>query len=164
MIDLYPDDVCEAEAALFANADWRVLADGLEHVGTGYFVARDSIAMRRQGDLWEWPLHLSEKSWCGLRSFREAFLAALDAYAVDRDLALSQSFAIGFGLNVGQGGLTADEFVAFGDLVRPQSVTKSSARKRPAPTDARVTLRRGGTPNGPVPMRAGEGAPQRAAF
>lgn len=155
MIDLYPDDACAPEAALFANADWRVLADGLEHIGTGYFVARDSIAMRRRGGLWEWPLHLSEKSWCGLRSFREAFLAALDAFGIARDAWLTQSFAVGFGLNSGQGSLVpTGDFVPLAELVRPRPAPKPSARKRPVAPETRLPARRGGMPNGPVPQRA----------
>ncbi|NEU12211.1 hypothetical protein G3T14_08700 [Methylobacterium sp. BTF04] len=165
MIDLDPDDACAPEAALFANADWRVLADGLEHTGTGYFVARETIAMRRQGALWEWPLHLSEKTWCSLRPFREAFLAALDAFGIVRDPALAQSFAIGFGLNAGQGAARAsDEFVALADMVRPVSASKPLARKRPSTADARIAARRGGSPNGPVPQRAGQTAHHSAAL
>lgn len=166
MIDLYPDDACAPDAALFANADWQVLEDGLEHIGTGYFVTRATLAMRRQGDLWEWPLHLSEKSWCGPRSFREAFLAALDAFGIARDAALAQSFAIGFGLNTGKIGANApDDFIVLADLVRPRPVAKPSARKRPAAPEARLGLRRGGPPNGPVPQqRSGDTVSQRAVL
>ncbi len=41
--------------------------------------------------------HLSEKSWCGVRSFREAFSAALDAFGIAPDRKLTLSFALGFG-------------------------------------------------------------------
>lgn len=165
MIDLDLDDACAPEAVLFANADWRVLADGLEHEGTGYFIARHSIAMRRQGDLWEWPLHLSEKSWCGLRPFREAFLAALSAYGVDRDPGLSQSFAIGFGLYAEQGTAAApDDFVSLAEIVRPRPVAKASARKRSATPDSRLVMRRGGALGAPMAQRSGDILPQRVAF
>src|SRR5689334_17286399 len=70
------DDVAEA-APLFENRDWRLHVDGLEHRETGYFIDRDTLNARRPDGHWEWPLHLSEKSWCGVRSFREAFTAAL---------------------------------------------------------------------------------------
>lgn len=165
MIDLDLDDACAPEAALFANADWRVLRGGLEHAGTGYFIARETIAMRRQGDLWEWPLHLSEKSWCGLRPFREAFVAALNAYGIAGDPWLSQSFAIGFGLNAGQGAsAAAGDFVSLAEIVRPQPVAKASARKRSATPDTRLVMRRGGTPAAPMPQRSGDILPQRVAF
>ena len=165
MIDLDLDDACATEAALFANADWRVLTDGLEHTGTGYFMARETLAMRRAGDLWEWPLHLSEKSWCSLRPFREAFLAALNAYGIARDPWLSQSFAIGFGLNAGQGAAMATEdFVSLADVVRPRPVSKTSTRKRSATPDARLLVRRGGAPAGPMPQRSGDVRAHRIAL
>lgn len=97
MLDLHPNDPCAATAVLFENAEWRLSGDGLEHRGTGYFIARDLIGMRR-GDLWEWPMHLAEKNWCSARSFRQAFLAALEAYGLSGDASLTRSFALGFGL------------------------------------------------------------------
>lgn len=104
----------------FENSGWRVLDDGLEHRGTGYFIARDVLAMRRRGDLWEWPLQLSEKSWCALRPFREAFLNALDAFGIERDAFLAYSFAVGFGTRA-QNGSTGPDFVTLGALVQPRA-------------------------------------------
>lgn len=123
-----------ADAVLFENADWRVVGDGLEHRGTGYFIARDGLDRRSHGGLWEWPLHLAEKRWCTPRLFREAFLAAADLFAVARDEALTRSFASGFGLRIGQAGAGAPEgFTRLGEYVRPRSV----ARKRPVGIEAR---------------------------
>ncbi|MEH3146672.1 MAG: hypothetical protein PGN34_15275 [Methylobacterium frigidaeris] len=110
------DDLRKDDAALFENRDWSVLADGLEHRATGYFIARDTLPARRPDGYWEWPLHLSEKEWCGVRSFREAFLAALDVFGIPADQRLSLSFALGFGTRVG--GPAPDEAVRLGDLVR----------------------------------------------
>jgi hypothetical protein len=87
MFDQHPSDACEATGHLFRNADWRVLDDGLEHCATGYFIARETIAMRR-GEFWEWPLHLAEKSWCTPRSFRQAFLMAVQAFGAIADESL----------------------------------------------------------------------------
>jgi hypothetical protein len=113
--DLSPSAGCEPVKVLFENADWRVAADGLEHRGTGYFIARETIAQRR-GDLWEWPMHLAEKSWCTPRSFREAFLAAVTAFGIETDSGLSQSFAMAFGLVAGTGTRRGEAgFVALGD-------------------------------------------------
>ncbi|WP_298966612.1 hypothetical protein [uncultured Methylobacterium sp.] len=114
--DFDQDDFGQDDAALFENRDWSVLADGLEHRATGYFIARDALAARHPDGYWEWPLHLSEKEWCGVRSFREAFLAALDAFGIAADQRLSLSFALGFGTRVG--GPAPDEAVRLGDLVR----------------------------------------------
>ncbi|WP_027172881.1 hypothetical protein [Methylobacterium sp. 10] len=138
MIDLNAsgDDV-----VLFENADWRVIADGLEHRETGYFIARDGLGRSSETGLWEWPLHLAEKSWCSLRPFREAFLAAADLFDVARDEALVQSFVTGFGLRMGQGGQPGGEsFTKLAELVRPKSI----ARRRHAPTDNRPSPHRKG--------------------
>jgi hypothetical protein len=109
------DDVAEA-APLFENRDWRLHVDGLEHRETGYFIDRDTLNARRPDGHWEWPLHLSEKSWCGVRSFREAFTAALDTFGIAPDRKLTLSFALGFGTRVG--GAAPDAFVPLADLVR----------------------------------------------
>lgn len=122
------------ETILFENADWRVIGDGLEHRGTGYFIARESLGRRSESGLWEWPLHLAEKSWCSLRPFRDAFQAAADLFNVERDEALSQSFVTGFGLRMGQGGQGDTEgFTKLAELVRPKSI----ARRRPTASEGR---------------------------
>lgn len=133
-------------AVLFANDDWHLLADGLEHRATGYFIERDAITARHGDGLWAWPLQLAEKSWCTPRLFREAFLAAIERFDLVRDEALARSFAVGFGMRPALSG-SRDGFVALGDLVRP----KSPARKRPVPGEARTVTRP------PVRSRIGEG-------
>lgn len=159
--DLSPSAGCEPVAVLFENADWRVAADGLEHRGTGYFIARETLAQRR-GDLWEWPMHLAEKSWCTPRSFREAFLAAVTAFGIETDSGLSQSFAMAFGLVAGTGTRRGEAgFVALGDLVRPKPAGSGAARKRNPTSEARLATRRVGAP---VDSRTGEAARQRVAL
>lgn len=113
------DDEAAEAAPLFENRDWRLHADGLEHRETGYFIDRDTLNARRPDGHWEWPLHLSEKSWCGVRSFREAFAAALEAFGIAPDRKLTLSFALGFGTRVG--GAAPDAFVPLADLVRPRA-------------------------------------------
>ena len=160
MIDLHPDETCATAASVFGNAEWSVLAEGLEHRATGYFIARDVLGMRR-GDLWEWPLHLAEKSWCRPLPFREAFLAALDTFAIARDAGIAPSFATGFGLTAGQGiGKAADGFVALGEVIRPKAQKQSAARKRSASPEVRGGNRRNGMP---VP-RAMDAGVQRIAL
>lgn len=133
------DDRNESDTAVgsFANAEWAVLEDGLEHRATGYFIAGPMLGARRRDGLWEWPLHLSEKSWCNPRLFREAFLAALDRFGFEHDDRLTRSFAVGFGRTSASGAGARDGFVPLGELVRPKPV----ARKRPAPAEVRVTSR-----------------------
>lgn len=80
------------ERTLFENADWAVLDGGLEHRRTGYFIARDEIAIRRSDGLWSWPLHIAEKSWCAMPPFVEAFSRAASLYGIDLDADLERSF------------------------------------------------------------------------
>lgn len=161
MISLHSDETRVTVEAPFENAEWSVSPEGLEHRASGYFIARDLLAMRR-GDLWEWPLHLSEKSWCRALPFREAFLAALSAFEIARDAGLSASFATGFGLKAGQGpAKAADDFVALGDVLRPKARKQAEMRKRSVSPEMRGGHRRNGTP---VPYRAVEASPQRAAY
>ena len=119
-----------AEAELFGNEDWSVQADGIEHRDTGYFIARDALAMRRAEGLWDWPLQMAEKRWCRPSLFREAFLAALDRFGITRDAELIRSFALGYGIRAVVSP-AAESFVMLADMLQP----------REAPAKIRVTAR-----------------------
>jgi hypothetical protein len=80
------------ELFLFANADWTVTPDGLEHRGNGYFIAREELGHRRSDGLWTWPVHMAEKLWCAPSLFAEAFMQALRAYGLEADAELALSF------------------------------------------------------------------------
>ena len=161
MISLHPNETGATTESRFENAEWSVSSEGLEHRASGYFIARDLLAMRR-GDLWEWPLHLSEKTWCRALPFREAFLAALGLFGIARDAGLSASFATGFGLKAGQGPMKAsEEFVALGDVIRPKAQPYGAVRKRSASTELRGGHRRNSVP---VQQRAVEASGQCAAL
>jgi hypothetical protein len=77
---------------LFANEDWAVTQDGLEHRTNGYFIARDELGHRRADGLWTWPVHMAEKLWCGPQAFAEAFMQAVRAYGLQADAGLALSF------------------------------------------------------------------------
>lgn len=126
------DEIDLCDLVPFRNADWLVGDEGIEHRGTGYFIARDSVARRRDGELWEWPLHMAEKRWCTPSLFREAFLAALDRYGIARDAGLAESFALGFGIRAGRSAVPEAGFVMIGDLLRPQG----GERRRRVPSAA----------------------------
>lgn len=130
-------DACTAEASLFRNDDWTVSGDGLEHRGTGYFIARGVLGARRGDDLWDWPLQMAEKRWCRPSLFREAFLAALDRFGLERDAGLGRSFALGFGIRAGRGA-DRDGFVALGDLLHGQATADDAAGRRPVRRPTRV--------------------------
>ena len=81
------------ENAIFENEEWLVNGLGLEHKRTGYFIERDGIANRREDGLWTWPMHMSEKSWCHMPLFTEAFLQAASAYQIETG-GLTRTFQI----------------------------------------------------------------------
>ncbi len=122
-------------AVTFRNDDWSLSDDGLEHA-SGYFIGRSVLGARREEGLWDWPLQMAEKRWCRPSLFREAFLAALDRFGLERDAALGRSFALGFGIRAGQGG--AEGFVSLGDLMRPAS--PEAAKPAPVRRPARVAV------------------------
>lgn len=75
---------------LFENDQWRVTDAVLEL--TKPFVSSaiprsDLLRVRKasEGDLYEWPLHMAEKSWVDLEAFIEAYLAALKLWNVSLD-------------------------------------------------------------------------------
>ena len=82
------------ERPIFENEEWLVCDSGLEHKRTGYFIDRDSLGQRREDGLWSWPLHMAEKSWCGMQPFSEAFTCALSVYGVSAGVELAQSLKV----------------------------------------------------------------------
>lgn len=126
-----------ASVELFSNAEWSVQEDGLEHRGTGYFIARGAVGARRAERLWDWPLQMAEKGWCRPSLFREAFLAALDRFGIERDSDLTRSFALGFGIRAvedrGQEG-----FVRLAEVLRPREAPVVAPARRAARSYAAV--------------------------
>ena len=128
-------DACAAPT--FRNDDWFLSEDGLEH-RNGYFIGRGVIDARRDEGLWDWPLQMAEKRWCRPSLFREAFLAALDLFGLERDEGLGRSFALGFGIRAGQG--AGEGFQALGDLLRPGGRNEAEA-PLPVRHAARIAVR-----------------------
>ncbi|MDP4026186.1 hypothetical protein Q8W71_26525 [Methylobacterium sp. NEAU 140] len=116
---------------LFRNAEWSVQPDGLEHSGTGYFIDRAVLAARRAERLWDWPLQMAEKRWCRPSLFREAFLAALDRFGIERDADLTRSFALGYGIRAVDGPVT-EGFAPLADLLCPREAAVPAPVPRPA--------------------------------
>jgi hypothetical protein len=83
-----------AERPIFENEEWLVIESGLEHKRTGYFIDRESLGQRREDGLWSWPLHMAEKSWCGMQPFSEAFTCALSVFGVSTGVDLAQSLRV----------------------------------------------------------------------
>jgi hypothetical protein len=84
----------DEDCPLFENDEWYVTGEGLEHRRTGYFIDRSDLGQKRDGDLWAWPLHMAEKSWCAMAPFMEAFGRAAQLYGLQTDPGLTRSFTI----------------------------------------------------------------------
>jgi len=82
------------ERPIFENEEWLVSESGLEHKRTGYFIERESLGQRREDGLWTWPLHMAEKTWCGMQPFSEAFTCAASVYGLSTGTELAQSFKV----------------------------------------------------------------------
>ncbi len=68
----------------FKNAQWAVTEWGLEAARPGapceYFIPAHRLLERGgigHGELYDWPLHLAEKTWVDMDAFNEAFVEAL---------------------------------------------------------------------------------------
>jgi len=84
----------DEDCPLFENEEWCVTYEGLEHRRTGYFIDRSDLGQKRDGDLWAWPLHMAEKSWCDMAPFMDAFSRAARLYGLETGPGLTRSFAI----------------------------------------------------------------------
>jgi len=71
----------------FENHQWSVTDYGVESVRPGaphhyHFEKSRLLEARDHGDeLYNWPIHMAEKSWIDIEAFNEAFVKALDLHA-----------------------------------------------------------------------------------
>lgn len=68
---------------LFQNRQWQVTQAGLEPVDPifGVLIPKSqllSVRCGQSGSLYEWPIHVAEKSWIDIGAFEEAYLFALE--------------------------------------------------------------------------------------
>ncbi len=85
----YDDDEDENEKpskVLFENHQWKVTDYGVESVKpapTYHFYAERLLEERGAGDgeYYDWPAHMAEKSWVDIRAFNEAFAKAIELHA-----------------------------------------------------------------------------------
>ncbi len=80
---------------------------------------------------------MAEKGWCRPSLFREAFLAALDRFGIERDRELTRSFALGFGIRATEE-TRADGFVKLADVLRPREAPVAVPARRAARSYAAV--------------------------
>jgi hypothetical protein len=71
----------------FQNHQWSVTDYGVESVtpGAPYHYHFDKSRLLEAGDygdkLYDWPIHMAEKTWIDIEAFNEAFVKALDLHA-----------------------------------------------------------------------------------
>lgn len=80
------------EVVVYENDDWKVFADRMEHKEADYVVQTHPAEKRAESGLWDWPLHLAEKSWFHINTFAPAFLELLKARRVAVDASLLMTF------------------------------------------------------------------------
>jgi hypothetical protein len=84
----------------FKNHQWSVTDYGVEAVKPAPYYHFDKKRIletgNRGGELYDWPVHMAEKTWVDLEAFIEVFLKAIDMHGyaekVDRDM-LDRSLA-----------------------------------------------------------------------
>lgn len=77
----WPNDL--TQPVYFANSQWAVTAYGLECLERGAPYAAEGSRMnetRPGSDLYDWPLHMAEKSWVDIEAFIQAFETALHRF------------------------------------------------------------------------------------
>jgi hypothetical protein len=68
----------------FANSQWAVTDYGIECLTSYYIIDAKRLGMltdRSAGILYDWPVHLAEKTWVDLDAFAQAFEFALRHHA-----------------------------------------------------------------------------------
>jgi hypothetical protein len=68
---------------LFENHQWRVTAFGMESIEPAptYELSAERFLESNRGELYDWPVHMAEKSWIDIEAFIEAFTMALSLHA-----------------------------------------------------------------------------------
>ena len=89
--------------SVYQNNQWKLLEDGmLESIDVmmpEYWIDAKRMTHLNEslgnGKLYEWPIHMSEKTWIDMAAFEEAFRKALDFNKLEYDTdALDESFVV----------------------------------------------------------------------
>jgi hypothetical protein len=72
--------------ALFKNQQWAVITSGIESLlpAPAYFIDANRLVEQGsagRGKLYDWPVHMIEKTWVDTEAFIEAFSKALEWHA-----------------------------------------------------------------------------------
>jgi hypothetical protein len=82
--------------ALFKNRQWAVMTSGIESVvpAPAYYIAASRLVEQGgagRGTLYDWPVHMAEKTWVDTEAFMEAFTKALEWHAGNYQPAVNAS-------------------------------------------------------------------------
>jgi hypothetical protein len=83
---LFDDGSAEKSAILFKNRQWAVTSYGVETVKPGapyhYHFTADRLLESRNGEgqHYDWPVHIAEKTWVDIEAFIEVFEKALELH------------------------------------------------------------------------------------
>lgn len=77
---------------VYQNQDWVVYRDRMEAADGSYTVQMYLHEKRQESELWDWPLHMAEKTWVNIETFAPAFLELLKVRGVAIDAALLMTF------------------------------------------------------------------------
>lgn len=80
------DDEEQSSVVWFENHQWSVTDYGVESVrpGAPYHYHFDKSRLletgNHGGEMYDWPVHMAEKTWIDIEAFIEAFVKALDLH------------------------------------------------------------------------------------
>ena len=82
----FDDDDEPPSKVLFQNHQWSVTDYGVESVRPEapyyHFEKRRILETENRGDeLYDWPIHMAEKTWVDIEAFIEVFLKAIELHA-----------------------------------------------------------------------------------
>ncbi|MCK1494447.1 hypothetical protein IVB14_29575 [Bradyrhizobium sp. 180] len=82
----YDDDDEPPSKVLFQNHQWSVTDYGVEAVKPAPYYHFDKTRLLEatdhgSGTMYDWPVHMAEKTWVDIEAFIEVFVKALDLHA-----------------------------------------------------------------------------------
>jgi len=97
----YDDDEEEPSKVLFQNHQWAVTSLGVEGLGEHAYYGFNKERLLEttdygSGELYDWPVHMAEKTWVDIEAFIQVFEKALDLHGYRKgvdQVRLEQSLA-----------------------------------------------------------------------
>lgn len=82
--DLHEDDG-KTSKLLYKNRQWAVTDYGVESLRSAPYYPFDKTRLLEStdfgsGEMYDWPIHMAEKTWVDIEAFIEVFLKAIDLH------------------------------------------------------------------------------------